>query len=205
MSNRIRFEFKKGLETQSQKVQQLEEKINELQIDNQKKQQEIDNLIAGQKKLTNDLKKVWNNFSSTLKSQRSESQMISNLSVFQEQSTIYQDLSQQTKQIIQQEIQSRFLLIKDIVLKKSDFDEYSKKVEEQFETLRQKVQTFTQYSQPEFEFGPRRDSFQGKVPTFQFQQPPIKGNAQAMKQYLYFTKLQDSLKKRKKKMNKQQY
>ncbi|CAD8156765.1 unnamed protein product [Paramecium octaurelia] len=196
--DRMKFEFKikfekqseilekqsKILEANSQKIQQLEQQINDLQVDNSKKQQEIDSLKVGQNKLTNDFKKIWNNLSSVLKIQREESQMKSTLSAYQEQSTLQQDQSSQTKQFIQQEFQSRFLLIKDTLLKKSEFNEYSQKVEEQFETLRQQLQTFTQHSSPDIEFRARKESISSKPPQFQFQYPPFKGDAQAMKQQL---------------------
>ncbi|CAD8161014.1 unnamed protein product [Paramecium pentaurelia] len=184
----------KQIEENTLKIQELEQKINQLQLDNEKKQQNIDNLMIEQQKLMSDLKKIWNHMSKILKTQRIDSQMTSTLQIDSDQfSKLQLDLPQQTKQIIQQEIQNRFVQIKEVFLKKSEFDEYNQIIEEKLETLKQKL-----LSQPELQQNNKRDSYQQSTNSqFQFQPlSQLKGNNLTIKQYLLFYKNKKIIRKK---------
>ncbi|CAD8062227.1 unnamed protein product [Paramecium primaurelia] len=184
----------KQIEENTLKIQELEQKINQLQLDNEKKQQNIDNLMIEQQKLMNDLKKIWNHISKILKTQRIDSQMTSALQIDSDQfSKLQLDLPQQTKQIIQQEIQNRFVQIKEVFLKKSEFDDFNQIIEEKIETLKQQL-----LSQPELQQNNKRDSYQQSTNSqFQFQpHSQLKGNNLTIKQYLLFYKNKKIIRKK---------
>ncbi|CAD8073611.1 unnamed protein product [Paramecium sonneborni] len=142
--NRIQFEIKKKqlsqqeqLDANSKKIEELEKIVFQLQNENEKKQKEIDDLVNVQKKFAKDILQLWKSINAVGKTKSFDSQMNSQLLFKSDSYTLIQkELESQAKQAIQKEISDRFSQIQDSLIKRSEFENSIRKIQEQIEKFK---------------------------------------------------------------------